>query len=569
MGPYTEKQVRQYLAEGRILPSDMARLDKKAEWTTVEHALIVSGVLSKMPKSATKTKVSAGFIPAAVPPARNPGSGPIPRQARVSPVIPMAEPDDSDKTTRLIKPTSPAPAAPGIRPAKSPTPQNKSPKVVKLATSESRISTRRTHEQPPPYRAFLWLFGGFVLLTSLAVGAVGFSFHWDYPSAFKYLQDQAQDLTVLVSGSEKKKTPDITPTPTPSPSPEPAQPDQLTAQPAASPAPVPAPTPEVTPVPSPEPAAPLTTPEVIVPSPSPEPAVPAPSNQDSNPAVPQPTASATLPPIIDTNSPQGYLNRGDAKTAHGDLDGAIADYTQALKLDPKLADAACDRGLARQAQGDLDGAIADYTEALKIKPKFTIAYRNRGLARQAQGDMDGAIADYTHALSLDTKDVQDYYNRGQLKQTKGDLDGALRDLQEYCHLSPPDDFYSHYAHLYIWTISTRQKHIQEADRELTDALGQGWKRSDTDLTRSLAEFLLGKIAEADLVLSIAPLPDAKKDAGQHCEVWYFAGIKRLLLGDQATAIDYFHKCLQTGQKNYCEYLLAQAELKTLGVGSTP
>jgi len=263
------------------------------------------------------------------------------------------------------------------------------------------------------------------------------------------------------------------------------------------------------------------------------------------------------------------LNRGDAKTAQGNLDGAIADYTQALMLDPKLADAACDRGLARQSQGDLDGALADYTQAIKLNPKFTIAYRNRGLAQQAKGNFDAAIIDYTHALSLDTKDIQDYYNRGQLKQTKGDFDGALRDLQEYCQLSPPDDFYSHYAHLYIWVISTRQKHSQEADQELAAALGQGWKTSANDLTGKLAEFLLGKITEADLMISAPPLSDAKKDAGQHCEIWYFAGVKRLLTGDQATAIDYFHKCIATDQKNYCEYLLAQMELKTLGISPTP
>ena len=36
---------------------------------------------------------------------------------------------------------------------------------------------------------------------------------------------------------------------------------------------------------------------------------------------------------------EAYINRGNAKSDKGDLDGAIADYSQAIQLDPKDADA--------------------------------------------------------------------------------------------------------------------------------------------------------------------------------------------------------------------------------------
>lgn len=51
---------------------------------------------------------------------------------------------------------------------------------------------------------------------------------------------------------------------------------------------------------------------------------------------------------------------------------------------------------------------------------------------------------------------------------------------------------------------------------------------------------------------------------QHCEAWYYAGMKRLLAGDKKTAADYLNKCLGTREKNFDEYILAQAELKSLG-----
>jgi tetratricopeptide (TPR) repeat protein len=53
-----------------------------------------------------------------------------------------------------------------------------------------------------------------------------------------------------------------------------------------------------------------------------------------------------------------------------------------------------DRGYARQSQGDLDGAIADYDQAIRLEPTYGDAYFNRGLARYDKGDFDGAIADY-------------------------------------------------------------------------------------------------------------------------------------------------------------------------------
>ena len=49
---------------------------------------------------------------------------------------------------------------------------------------------------------------------------------------------------------------------------------------------------------------------------------------------------------------QGYVNRGIAYLNKGGNDRAIADFTQAIKLDPKSAQAYCNRGIAYAYKGD-------------------------------------------------------------------------------------------------------------------------------------------------------------------------------------------------------------------------
>ena len=44
------------------------------------------------------------------------------------------------------------------------------------------------------------------------------------------------------------------------------------------------------------------------------------------------------------------------------------------------------RGLAYDSQGDLDHAIADYSEAIRLNRKFAIAFADRGGAYKPQAD---------------------------------------------------------------------------------------------------------------------------------------------------------------------------------------
>jgi tetratricopeptide (TPR) repeat protein len=83
-----------------------------------------------------------------------------------------------------------------------------------------------------------------------------------------------------------------------------------------------------------------------------------------------------------------------------------------------------DRGLAKQKKGDLDGATADYNQAIRLKPDYAQAYDNRGNVKLKRNDLDGAIADFDQAIRLDRNYALAYRNRGNAKRKKGDVEAA-------------------------------------------------------------------------------------------------------------------------------------------------
>jgi uncharacterized protein (TIGR03067 family) len=65
---------------------------------------------------------------------------------------------------------------------------------------------------------------------------------------------------------------------------------------------------------------------------------------------------------------EDYVNDAIAKTAKGDVDGALADYNKAIELKPDYAFFYYGRGKLKQVKNDLQGALADFNKASEILP---------------------------------------------------------------------------------------------------------------------------------------------------------------------------------------------------------
>ncbi len=53
---------------------------------------------------------------------------------------------------------------------------------------------------------------------------------------------------------------------------------------------------------------------------------------------------------------------------------------------------------------DCNGAIADCTEAIRLNPRYAVAYGTRGAARAEKGDFEGAVRDFESALEMSPLD---------------------------------------------------------------------------------------------------------------------------------------------------------------------
>ncbi|GHV51225.1 hypothetical protein AGMMS49579_06140 [Spirochaetia bacterium] len=149
--------------------------------------------------------------------------------------------------------------------------------------------------------------------------------------------------------------------------------------------------------------------------------------------------------------------RGSAYYTQKNYDQAIADYTQAIRLDPNNENAYYDRGRAYAAKSDYDRAISDYNQAIRIDPNDAYNYNARGNAYLNQKNYDMAIADYNQALRVDPNYTSAnnnlanaYYNRGSDYYRGKDYTRAIADYEAALRFNP------NYANAREWLGNARQ-----------------------------------------------------------------------------------------------------------------
>ena len=135
---------------------------------------------------------------------------------------------------------------------------------------------------------------------------------------------------------------------------------------------------------------------------------------------------------LDPNSDRAYHGRATAYWSMNDNKRAVADYTQSIRLDPANAYEYSNRGLVYKDMGDFGRAIADFTQSIRMEPNKHILYSHRGTAYLRNNDFNNAIADFTHAIRLEpsaTLSSEAYGGRALCYSVTGDHDRAIADCE--------------------------------------------------------------------------------------------------------------------------------------------
>jgi tetratricopeptide (TPR) repeat protein len=117
-----------------------------------------------------------------------------------------------------------------------------------------------------------------------------------------------------------------------------------------------------------------------------------------------------------------------------DPDEKVRYYSEAIRLKPDYITAFNNRGIARKAKGDLNGARQDYNEAIRLQPDYPVAINNLANLYKAESDLENALQGYNEAIRLKQDYAKAFYNRAETWKEMGNHEAAIVDYQKYLDL---------------------------------------------------------------------------------------------------------------------------------------
>jgi lipoprotein NlpI len=238
------------------------------------------------------------------------------------------------------------------------------------------------------------------------------------------------------------------------------------------------------------------------------------------------------------------LDRGIAGCTKVAEDQSVAAHDRAI--------AYFDRGVDFYAKNDLDHAIADWSEAIKLDPNYGHAYNNRAKAYRAKGDYQGAITDYSEAIKLDPAHAVAYKGRGIDYLLSGDNVKAEADFQQAASLDPADQYAA------LWLDIARRRNNQPSQ------IKQGAAKLNMSSWPAPIVFLFGGDMTPHDVAVAAQNIDKRITQARLCDAYFYIGESTLLQKDKDQATHLFQLAVKTCPQTVDEYSAAVAELKAMG-----
>ncbi|MGO9914166.1 MAG: tetratricopeptide repeat protein [Isosphaeraceae bacterium] len=151
---------------------------------------------------------------------------------------------------------------------------------------------------------------------------------------------------------------------------------------------------------------------------------------------------------LDPAHAPAYVARAEAWARKHYRDRELADITTAVKLDPRNTAYRVARGQSCSVQGRHEEAMADFNAALGMEPENPALWVARGNEWRRDLKLDEALADYTRAIQLKPDFTLAYISRGQTWRQRRDFGRAIQEFAEVVRREPDNAL----THMYLARI---------------------------------------------------------------------------------------------------------------------
>jgi tetratricopeptide (TPR) repeat protein len=166
-----------------------------------------------------------------------------------------------------------------------------------------------------------------------------------------------------------------------------------------------------------------------------------------------------------------YYYRGQSFLKMNNLDKAIDDFYESLKIDAEYADVYYLRGYAYFRRNELDNALANFNKSLQHKESQNIHYW-RGLTYLRKGDFGKAVQNlpqspnvYKNLTPTDKLKLIEGYNKRGITCSRKDQIGAIKDFEEAIKINPN----SAVIHNNLGTVYSDKGEYEKAHEEFKEA----------------------------------------------------------------------------------------------------
>ena len=232
---------------------------------------------------------------------------------------------------------------------------------------------------------------------------------------------------------------------------------------------------------------------------------------------------------------EAHDKSGVALAQSGRIEEAIAQYEQALRINPDYAEAHSNLGNALRQAGRAAEAVEHFEQVVRIEPDIAEAHNNLGAALAQAGMIEEAITQYAQALQIRPDYAEAHYNLGSALLQVGQNQEAIEQLEQALRIKP--DYADAHCNLGVALVGLGKP--QEAMGHWEQALQIKPDYADAHNNLGIALAQAGRIPEA-----IKHWEHALQVKPDFAEAHFYLGLALEEMGRTPEAIEHYQQALK-------------------------